>query len=137
MKHTNGVITPKNHTHATVVFITMVKAFMIKVYIYKKNVRHRLSLISLFFLVIPQIPSLVFFRFLRCKEKRLISCIAILQFCFFYRVSTILSLLLSFPRHNLLSSSNFCDTRISISSVTLSLLDCSSCILLCNSTRRF
>ena len=41
-----------------------------------------------------------------------------------------------FPRLNHLSSSNFCDTRISVSSVTLSLLNCGSCILSCYSTRR-
>ena len=41
------------------------------------------------------------------------------------------------PQIKPLFSSNFCDTRISTSSVTLSLLDCSSCILSCNSTRRF
>ena len=32
MKHSNDVITPKNHIHATVVFITMVESFMIKAY---------------------------------------------------------------------------------------------------------
>ena len=35
MKHTNDVITPKNHTHTTVVFITTVKTLMIKVCIDK------------------------------------------------------------------------------------------------------
>ena len=35
MKHTNDVTTPKNHTHAMVVFITTVKSFTLKVYMNK------------------------------------------------------------------------------------------------------
>ena len=35
MKHANDVTTPKNHAHATVISITMVKTFKIKAYIYK------------------------------------------------------------------------------------------------------
>ena len=35
MKHTNDVTTPKNHIHAMVVFITMVKTITIKAYKYK------------------------------------------------------------------------------------------------------
>ena len=85
------------------------------------------------FIVILQIPSLVSFRFLWYKKKQLISCTG--QFCFLYGISSVLLFLLSFLRYNPLSSLNFCIMRISISSVTLSLLDCSSCVLLCNWTR--
>ena len=51
MKHTNDATTytPKNCTHAIVVFITIVKTFTIKAYKYKINdIRHRVSLILLF-----------------------------------------------------------------------------------------
>ena len=133
MKHTNDITTPKNHTHATVVVISMVT---IKAYIYKWcETQAFIDFIVL--VVIPQIPSLIFFRFLWCKKKWLIDCTAILWFCFLYRISLVLLFSSSFPSHNPLSSSNFCDTRISISSITLLSLDCSSCIFLCNSTRRF
>ena len=128
MKHTNDVITPKSHTYATVVSITMVKTFMIKAYIYKINdVRHRLSLISLFSLSFPRyhpwfssgfcdarrssssvaLPSFyfasciefhqfyfshrhspdttfVFFKFLRYKNKHIISNTVIIRLRFLY-----------------------------------------------------
>ena len=75
-----------------------------------------------------------FLQILWCKKKWLISCTAILWFCFLCGISLVLSFPSSFPGHNPLPSLNFCDTRISISSITLSSLDCSSCILLCYST---
>ena len=67
-----------------------------------------------------------FLQILWCKKNWVISCTAILQFCFLYRISSILLFSSSFPIHNPLSSSNFCHTRISTSPVTLSSLDCGS-----------
>ena len=128
--HTNDVFIPKNHTHATVIFITMVKTFMKKAYTqmmldidfhwFHCSRRHS-----------PD-TTLDFLQIFVMQKKQLISCTSILRLCFLYRISSVLLLLSSFPKHNPLSSSNFCNTRISILSVTLSSLDCGSCILLCN-----
>ena len=75
--------------------------------------------------------SLISLRYLWCNKKQFISCTTM------YGISSALSFSSLFPRHNPLSASNFCNMRIRILSVTLSSLDCISCILLCNSTRWF
>ena len=51
------------------------------------------------------------------QEEGAISCIAIVQFCFLYRILLVLLFLSSFPGHNP------CDARMSKLLVTLSLLD--------------
>ena len=87
--------------------------------------------------IILLIPSLVSSDF--CDVRRSSSSVAppsfdlasCLESHWFYRFHC------RFPYTTLCLHQIFCNTRISIWSVTLSSLDCSSCILSCNSTRRF
>ena len=75
-----------------------------------------------------QISSLVFLRFWWCKKKGLISCTAIVWFCFLYRMSSALSLSSSFPRLG---------TTHCLKKFPMSLLDCGSFMVSCNLTRWF
>ena len=128
--------------NAIVVFITIIKIFMIKAYVqikYKINdVRHREFHWFHRFRHCSPGTILGFLQFLWYKN-RLISCTAIIQFCFLYIEFNqfYCSCRHSQTGHNPSSFSNFCDARISRSPVTLSSLDCSSCILPCISARWF
>ena len=121
MKHNNDVITSKNHTHGTVVFTT----------------KHRLSLILLFLLSFPRYHPWFSSNF--CDARRSSLSIALPSFDFvsciefhqFYRCRR------HFPDTTPFVFFKYFDIRISKSSVTLSLLDCGSRILSCNSTRQF
>ena len=103
----------------------------------QNDIRNRVSLISSFSSSFPRYHSWFSSEF--CDTRRSNSSVALsfdfascVEFHQFYH-----SHHHDQTGHRPLSSSNFCDGRISRSSVTLSLLDCGSCILLCNSTRQF
>ena len=96
--------------------------------------KHRLSLISLFLSSFPRYHP--WFSLYFCDARRSSSSVALPSFDF----TSCIELHRFYCSCHHSPDTTLCllyDTRISISSVTLSSLDCSSYILLCNSTRWF
>ena len=80
--HTNDVTTPKNHTHAIVIFIIMVKTFMIKAYKYKIMLTHSFIDFGILIIILPDTIRPWFSSHIVMQEEAASSSITLPSFVF-------------------------------------------------------